>query len=178
MNDERSLIAGLNALRMGYAQKDISNPDPIICPPWTRRDVGDMLMIRDGLDWLLAEIKAGFMLTEERHGWTIRNIDAVNAALEKKEGDFLAKAGFNPSQPRVPAGSSDGGQWTDGGGGGSSGSPSRENTIGGQTGRFGIPKVPRNPSIHTVSDSKPVAKPFKASTAVLHAASNIQDPKV
>lgn len=27
------------------------------------------------------------------------------------------KAGFNPSQPRVPRGSTDGGQWTDGGGG-------------------------------------------------------------
>jgi hypothetical protein len=28
------------------------------------------------------------------------------------------KAGFNPNQPRVPAGNSDGGQWTGGGGGG------------------------------------------------------------
>jgi len=33
--------------------------------------------------------------------------------------DNLArKAGFNPSQPRVPAGSPDGGKWADGGGGG------------------------------------------------------------
>lgn len=29
------------------------------------------------------------------------------------------KAGFDPSQPRVPAGTPDGGQWTDGGAGGS-----------------------------------------------------------
>lgn len=75
-----------------------------------------MLDIRKGLEWLLAEIKSGMPLTEKDHGWTIRNIDALNAALEKKERAFLAKAGFNPSQPRVPAGSADGGQWTDGGG--------------------------------------------------------------
>ena len=30
---------------------------------------------------------------------------------------FCAKANFNPNQPRVPAGSPDGGQWTDAGGG-------------------------------------------------------------
>jgi len=30
---------------------------------------------------------------------------------------FLAFKRFNPSQPRVPAGNPDGGQWTDGGGG-------------------------------------------------------------
>lgn len=31
----------------------------------------------------------------------------------------MLKAGYNPDQPRVPAGSSDGGQWTGSGGGGS-----------------------------------------------------------
>lgn len=36
------------------------------------------------------------------------------------------KAGFNPNQPRVPAGNPDGGQWTGSGGGGSSSS-----TVGG-----------------------------------------------
>jgi hypothetical protein len=34
------------------------------------------------------------------------------------------KAGFNPNQPRVPAGSREGGQWTDAGGGSGSGSNS------------------------------------------------------
>jgi len=33
-------------------------------------------------------------------------------------GPLAGKAGFDPNQPRVPAGSPDGGQWTDGGGGG------------------------------------------------------------
>lgn len=32
--------------------------------------------------------------------------------------DRAVKANFDPSQPRVPAGNSDGGQWTDGNGGG------------------------------------------------------------
>ena len=117
MNDERSLMAGINALRMGYASNNHDNFDQIVCPPWTRRDIGDMLDIRKGLDWLIAEIKSGYTLTEERHGWTIRNIDALHAALNRKELDCLAKAGFNPNQPRVPAGSPDGGEWTDGGGG-------------------------------------------------------------
>lgn len=76
-----------------------------------------MLDIRDGLDWLIAEMKSGYMLTEERHGWTIRNIYALHTVLNIKERDYLTKAGFNPNQPRVPAGSSDGGQWTDSGGG-------------------------------------------------------------
>lgn len=68
MNDERSRMADLDALRLGYAPKSTPNPDQTICPLWTRRDLGDMLMIRDRLDWLLSEVKAGVPLTEERHG--------------------------------------------------------------------------------------------------------------
>jgi hypothetical protein len=35
--------------------------------------------------------------------------------------DLLRKSNFNPNQPRVPSGSSDGGRWTGGGGGGAVG---------------------------------------------------------
>lgn len=38
--------------------------------------------------------------------------------------EFLAKAGFNPDEPRVRAGNTDGGQWTTGGGGSDGGSGS------------------------------------------------------
>lgn len=31
--------------------------------------------------------------------------------------EFMAKSGYNPNQPRVPAGNADGGEWTSGGGG-------------------------------------------------------------
>lgn len=117
MNDERSLMAGINALRMGYTPKSRDNLDQIVCPPWTRRDIGDMLAIRDSLNWLIGEVKSGYTITEELHGWTIRNIDALHVALNSKERGYLAKAGFNPNQPRVPAGSSNGGEWTDGGSG-------------------------------------------------------------
>lgn len=37
---------------------------------------------------------------------------------------YSAKSHYNPNQPRVPAGSSDGGQWSDGGGG--SGTPTQQ----------------------------------------------------
>ena len=39
--------------------------------------------------------------------------------------DRAIKANFDPSQPRVPAGNPNGGQWTDAGGGGESTAPSR-----------------------------------------------------
>jgi hypothetical protein len=64
--------------------------------------------------------------TEADEGWQIilrclaRFQDACRkAGLQIGDG----KAGFNPAQPRVPAGNPDGGQWTSGGstGGGSTG---------------------------------------------------------
>jgi hypothetical protein len=43
--------------------------------------------------------------------------DLDDAALRKLAGTaHLLKAGFDPSQPRVPAGNPDGGRWTDAGG--------------------------------------------------------------
>lgn len=47
---------------------------------------------------------------------------AAERALDAgRQFSLLLKANFNPSQPRVPAGSADGGRWTDGSGGGNSG---------------------------------------------------------
>lgn len=108
----------------GNAQKQEPDLDQIIFPPWTRRDVSDMLYIKDKLDWLLSEIKSGFSITEELHGWTIRTLFALGRELDRKEREFLAKAGYNPSQPRVSRGNPEGGQWTDTDGGRSDGNGS------------------------------------------------------
>jgi len=48
------------------------------------------------------------------------DLDGLTPASKEALASLLRK--FDPNQPRVPAGSSDGGQWTDGGGGGGSGS--------------------------------------------------------
>jgi hypothetical protein len=58
-----------------------------------------------------------------RLSWLLRAsvVEAKHAQLAR-----AFKAGFNPNQPRVPAGNPDGGQWTGSGGGGSSSS-----TVGG-----------------------------------------------
>ena len=46
-----------------------------------------------------------------------RSLAALRRELASVQTELLArKAGFNPDQPRVPAGNPDGGQWTDGGG--------------------------------------------------------------
>jgi hypothetical protein len=57
-----------------------------------------------------------------RLNWLLR-ARVVEAKL--RELERAVKTGFDPNQPRVPAGSPDGGQWTGGGGGGgsSAGSP-------------------------------------------------------
>lgn len=50
-------------------------------------------------------------LTEADPGWQI-----ILKGLARHQ-EACRKAGFNPDQPRVPAGNPDGGQWTDSGGG-------------------------------------------------------------
>lgn len=46
-----------------------------------------------------------------------RSLAILRRELARVQAELLArKAGFDPNQPRVPAGNSDGGQWTDGGG--------------------------------------------------------------
>jgi hypothetical protein len=52
-----------------------------------------------------------------------REHEALRRAFSEVKAELLArKAGFDPSQPRVPAGNADGGQWTSEGGVGSEGS--------------------------------------------------------
>lgn len=55
------------------------------------------------------------------------------------------KAGYDPNQPRVPAGNSDGGQWTSdvGSGSGTSRRPDRSNTTGSKPGHSRSPGKPR-----------------------------------
>jgi hypothetical protein len=55
---------------------------------------------------------------------------------------FARKYGFNPSQPRVPAGNSDGGQWTDGGGGASGSPESRRIRLAGEMPTGEPPEIP------------------------------------
>jgi hypothetical protein len=52
-----------------------------------------------------------------RVAWLLRARD-VELKL-KNLAEAVAKANFNPNEPRVSAGNPDGGQWTNGGGGGS-----------------------------------------------------------
>ena len=56
-----------------------------------------------------------------RHGAPLTEADPGWQTYLKAHARFEAawrKAGFDPDQPRVPAGNPDGGQWTSGGGGG------------------------------------------------------------
>jgi hypothetical protein len=57
--------------------------------------------------------------SEEREWRAARRAFAVAGLELRRLRLALALKRFNPSQPRVPAGNPDGGQWTDGGGGGS-----------------------------------------------------------
>jgi hypothetical protein len=62
-----------------------------------------------------------------RLSWLLR------ASIVETKGARLArilKANFNPNRPRVPAGNSDGGQWTSTGGGGGRTSSTREGAEG------------------------------------------------
>ena len=82
-------------------------------------------------------------------------LGARRRAVFNRQAD-CRKAGFDPNQPRVPAGSPDGGQWTDrgGGGGGDSGAGGSVGSasVGGSPGDSGSdpPKIPREkpPSAH------------------------------
>ncbi|MGL4284730.1 MAG: hypothetical protein ACRCVA_00190 [Phreatobacter sp.] len=45
-----------------------------------------------------------------------RDLAGLGANIKLLRSEWAAKSGFDPNQPRVPAGHPDGGQWTDGGG--------------------------------------------------------------
>lgn len=80
-----------------------------------------------------------------------RSLAVLRRELASVQGELLRrKAGFNPSQPRAPAGNSDGGQWTDAGGASgseTSGSGTREGGSSNPPLRLyvaaGLPKIPR-----------------------------------
>ncbi|MFN7113512.1 MAG: hypothetical protein ACK4PK_04050 [Alphaproteobacteria bacterium] len=100
-----------SGLGIGYASPPLPNPDRIVCAPWTQRDINDMQNIQFSLGWLIDEIKSGYALTEERHGFTLRSVISASHALAEKQRAWRQK--YDPHQPRVPAGQSGGGQWTD-----------------------------------------------------------------
>ncbi len=77
-------------------------------------------------DWLAAEAEAEYAaafreamleLRVELAWMRVAESFAHLAAFVESFAHLAAKAGFNPDQPRIPAGQSGGGQWTSGGGG-------------------------------------------------------------
>lgn len=67
----------------------------------------------------------------------------------------LIKAGFNPAQPRVPAGSPDGGEWTGGGGGG-----------GGENAPTLPHRKPRTPDFERPIHDPPIRRVYPVETAL------------
>lgn len=80
-----------------------------------------------------------------------RSLAVLRRELACVQAELLArKAGFNPDQSRVPAGSAEGGQWTDAGGasgGETSGSGTRDGETSNPPPRLyvaaGLPRIPR-----------------------------------
>jgi hypothetical protein len=62
-----------------------------------------------------SERRQRYVASGRRSDWLLAAL-RVKLALMRFE-ELRRKAGFNPDQPRVPAGNPDGGQWTSGGGG-------------------------------------------------------------
>lgn len=79
----------------------------------------------------IAELKRAILALE----WEIAAERFLLAA--RRLATLLGKANFNPAQPRVPAGNSDGGQWTDTGAG-SGGSGGARMTLVGARGRGSV----------------------------------------
>lgn len=66
---------------------------------------------------------------------------ATRFELAMRRHDRALKAGFNPDQPRVPAGVPEGGQWTDDGGG----TGERRIRVAGELPTGDSPKIPKEP---------------------------------
>ena len=82
---------------------------------WLRPDSGRYrkpeTFAPDGKSWREPAFDSALAALRREHA-------ALRRALAEVKRAILArKAGFDPNQPRVPAGNSDGGQWTSGGGG-------------------------------------------------------------
>jgi hypothetical protein len=93
-----------------------------------------------------ADRQAGVQL--RRMGWLLH---AYRLETKFRLLGCSVKANFNPNQPRVPAGNTDGGQWTGGGGGGGrvSGSDGSDTLTGGGDHQFGdLPDIPRERPPH------------------------------
>jgi hypothetical protein len=71
-----------------------------------------------------------------KHQTSILDVIAALRRLNEALDRFAVKSGFDPSQPRVPAGNSDGGQWTDGSGGNGSSTGSSTSNTSRSTGNF------------------------------------------
>jgi hypothetical protein len=59
----------------------------------------------------------------------LRNLNRTAADQQSPPGDLHGGRGFDPNEPRVPAGHSDGGRWTDRPGAGAPSSPRRDVTV-------------------------------------------------
>jgi hypothetical protein len=59
----------------------------------------------------------------------LRNLNRTAADQQSPPGDLHGGHGFDPNQPRVPSGHSDGGRWTDKPGIGAPSSPRRDVTV-------------------------------------------------
>jgi HK97 family phage portal protein len=96
---------------------------------WLAPAYGSGLELKADLDQVeaLSSEREALWARIDKVGFLTLNEKRAAVGYGPVEGaDFAAKAGFDPNQPRVPAGSSDGGQWTDAGGGSGSGSSGRD----------------------------------------------------
>jgi hypothetical protein len=98
--------------------------DRFMTPGWRDKEPFAALATYDGrarLPRVLPEKRSPQRtVTDAERGLLRAMIDdyrAIAAELRAMREALEDKAGFNPSQPRVPAGDPDGGQWTDGGSG-------------------------------------------------------------
>ena len=86
---------------------------------------------------------------------------------------YSAKSHYNPNQPRVPAGSSDGGQWSDGGGG--SGTPTQQRPATEKPLRQRITELFGAKPAYAEEGPKPADR-LNVQKTIAHAVTNIEDP--
>lgn len=125
-----------------YVGKDVVRyfwPDPVCNQPLQSEDVVDPAQWaseRAELSAIKSELAELIAIRRERAELQAIKRELAKIRFEIKFRRLLRdfKAGFNPNQPRVPAGSREGGQWTNGGGADSTGKPERQ-VIRDHTGR-------------------------------------------
>lgn len=106
--------------------------------------------------------------------WAIRSLTKAilqwTAEIEIDRHLRIAKSGFNPSQPRVPEGNPNGGEWTDTGGGAGS-------TLRNGGGRFKLPMPPKNPLLRPVSDPSDTGRPRTRPRNPMDTSGGPRDPR-